>query len=120
MFPASAAEVVPRTKQNVSARKTMATVFSASTQLLVLNSIAKVTKFNQDSFIDAVLPDLQSEKARIVRRKGLQSLSVHIDNSMCHNGAKITEKHGKKHVAHLFTRPQSARILVIWDLKRED
>jgi transposase len=91
--------VVPRTKQNISAKKTMVTIFFRSTRLLVLNFLPKGTKFNQDYFIDTVLPNLYSEKRRIARRKGLQSFSVHMDNSMCHNGAKITEKLEKRHIA---------------------
>jgi hypothetical protein len=37
MFATSAREVVPRTKQNISAKKTMGTTFCTSTRLLVLN-----------------------------------------------------------------------------------
>jgi ATP-dependent helicase YprA (DUF1998 family) len=92
MFATSAREVVPRTKQNISAKKTMVTNFFTSTRLLVLNFLPNGTKFNQDYFIDTVLPHLYSEKRRIVRRKSLPNFSVHMDNSMCHNGAKITEK----------------------------
>jgi histone-lysine N-methyltransferase SETMAR len=80
-------------------QKTTVTIFFISTRLLVLNFLPKGTKFNQDYFIDMVLPNLYSEKRRIARRKGPPSFSVHIDNSMCHNGAKITEKLEKKHIA---------------------
>jgi hypothetical protein len=99
MFATSAREVVPRTKQNISAMKTMVTIFFTSTRLLVLNFLPKGTRFNQDYFIDTVLPNLYSEKRRIARRKGLPSPLVHMDNSMCHNGAKITKKLEKKHIA---------------------
>jgi hypothetical protein len=83
MFATSAREVVSRTKQNISAKKTIITIFFTSTQLLVLNCLPKGTKFNQDYFIDTVLPNLYSEKRRIARCKGLPSFSVHMDNSMC-------------------------------------
>jgi histone-lysine N-methyltransferase SETMAR len=65
---------------------------------LVLNFLPKGTKFNQNYFIDTVLPNLYSEKRRTARRKGLLSFSVHMDNSMCHKGAKIIEKLEKQHV----------------------
>jgi hypothetical protein len=91
MFATSPREVVPRIKQNIYAKKTMVTIFFTSTRLLVLNFLKKGTKLNQDYFIDTVLPNLYSEKRRIARRKGLPSFSVDTDNSMCHNGAKITE-----------------------------
>jgi hypothetical protein len=76
----------------------MITTFFTSAGLLVLNFVPKETKFNQDYFIHAVLPALYSEKTRIARPKGAPSFSVHVDNSMCHNGAKITEKPAKKQI----------------------
>jgi transposase len=98
-LPASAAEVGPREEQNILAGKTMVTVFFTFARLLALNFPPKGTKFNQNYFIDAVPPDLYSERARIERRKGLPSFLVHMDNSMCHNSAKITGKPEKKHIA---------------------
>jgi hypothetical protein len=80
MFATSAREVVPRIKQNISVMKTTVAIFFTSTGLLVLNVLPKGTKFNQDYFIDTVLPNLHSEKRRIARRKGLPSFSVHMDN----------------------------------------
>jgi hypothetical protein len=55
-FATSAREIVSRTKQNISAKKIMVTIFFTSIQLLVLNALPKGTKFNQDNFIDTVLP----------------------------------------------------------------
>jgi transposase len=77
----------------------MHTNFPNTTRLLVLNFLLKGTKCNQDDFIDTVLRNLYSEKRRIVKRNGLPSLSVHMDNSMCHDDAKITEKLEKRHTA---------------------
>jgi hypothetical protein len=62
MFATSAREVVPRTKQNISAMKTMITLFFTSTRLLVLNFLPKGIKFNHNYFIDTMLPNLYSEK----------------------------------------------------------
>jgi histone-lysine N-methyltransferase SETMAR len=107
MFATSARDVVPRTKQNISAKKIIITIFFTSTQLLVLNFLPKGIKFNQDYFIDTVLPNLYSEKRRIARRKGLPSFSVHMDNSMCHNGANIIEKLEKKHISRVPHPPYS-------------
>jgi hypothetical protein len=45
-----------------------------------------------------VLSNLYSEKRRIARHKDFPSFSVHMDNSICHNGAKITEKLEKRHI----------------------
>jgi hypothetical protein len=81
--------------------------------------LPKGTKFNQDYFIDTVLPNLYSEKRRIARRKGLLSFAVHMDNSMCQNGAKIIEKFEKRHIAHLrFFKPffSTFSILIWYDI----
>jgi hypothetical protein len=78
MFATSAREVVPRTKQNISVMKTIVTIFVTSIRLLVLNFLPKGTKFNQDYFINTVLPNLYNEKRRIARRKRLPSFSFHI------------------------------------------
>jgi hypothetical protein len=124
MFATSAREVVPRTKQNISAKKSIVTIFFTSTRWLVLNSLPKGTKFNQDYFIDAMLPNLYSEKRRIARRKGLPSFSVHIDNSTCHNGAKITKnlRTDTLHhlLAHLIHQTSIRVTLVIWNLEAEE
>jgi transposase len=85
----------------------MVTIFFTSIRLLVLNFLPKGIKFNQDYFMDTVLPNLYSEKRRIARCKGLPSFSVHMDNSMCHNGAKIIEKLEKRHIARAPRPPYS-------------
>jgi hypothetical protein len=110
MFATSAREVVLRTKQNIYAKKIMVTIFFTSPRLLVLNFLPKGTKFNQDYFIDTLLPNLYSEKRRIARCKRLPSLSVHMDNSICHNGAKLTEKLEKRHIARAPHPPYSPEL----------
>jgi hypothetical protein len=77
LFATSTKEVVPRTEQNISAKKTMVTIFFTSIRLLGLNFLPKGTKFNQDYFIDTVLLNLYSKTKRIARRKGLPSFSPH-------------------------------------------
>jgi histone-lysine N-methyltransferase SETMAR len=95
MFADSRESVVPRVRQGISGRKTMITIFFTSTRLLVLEALPKGAKFNQDYFIDAIFPGLYNEKTRISRKKGFPAFSVHIDNSMCYNGNKISEKLAK-------------------------
>jgi transposase len=72
--------------------------------------LPKGAKFNQDSFIDMVLPNLYNQKRRIARRKGLPSFSVHMENSKCHDGAKINEKLEKPHTARAPHPPYSPDI----------
>jgi hypothetical protein len=87
--------------------KTIVTIAFTSIRLLVLNFLPKGAKCSQDYFIDTVLPNIYNEKRRIVRRKGLPSFSAHMGNSMCHNDAKITEKHGMRHIARALHPPYS-------------
>jgi hypothetical protein len=88
MFAISAREVVSSTRQNISAKKNMVKILFTSTRLLVLNFLPTGTKFNQDYFIDTVLPNPYSEKTRIARHKGLPGFSVHMDNSTCQRSLK--------------------------------
>jgi hypothetical protein len=57
-----------------------------------LDALPKGSKSNQDYFIDNLLPALNQVRTGNARHKGEPALIVHMDNSMCHNGAKITEK----------------------------
>jgi hypothetical protein len=52
----------------------------------------KGSKDSQDYLIDNLLPALNQMKARYTRHKVAMTLMVDMDSSMCHNGAKITEK----------------------------
>jgi transposase len=88
----------------------MVTIFFTSTRLFVLNFLPKGTRFNQDYFIDTVLPNLYSEKRRITRHNGLPSFLVHMDNSGCHNGAKIAEKLEKRHMKRAPHPPYSPEL----------
>jgi hypothetical protein len=90
--------VALRTKQNVSTRRTIITIFFTFTGLLVLNFLPTGTQFNQDYSIDAIFPELYGEMTRIARCKGAPGFSVHMDNSMCHSRAKITEKLATKYI----------------------
>jgi hypothetical protein len=92
MFAGSRESVMPRIRRDISGQKTMLTIFFTSRRLLVLEALPKGTKFNQDYFIDAIFPGLYHEKTRISRKEGFPAFSVHMDNSMCHNGNKISEK----------------------------
>jgi hypothetical protein len=57
-----------------------------------LDALPKGSKSNQDYVIDNLLPALNRVRTRNVRRKVAPTLMVHMDNSMCHKGAKSIEK----------------------------
>jgi hypothetical protein len=59
---------------------------------LILDALSKGSKCNQDLFIDNLLPALNQVRTGNGRHKLVPTLMVHMDNSMCHNGAKIIEK----------------------------
>jgi hypothetical protein len=67
----------------------MLTVFFTSRKLLVLDSLPKGQKYNQDYFVQKMIPELQSERSRFARRNAPVELAAHMDNSMCHNGTKV-------------------------------
>jgi hypothetical protein len=92
MFAESRERDVPRIRRAISGQQNMVTIFFTSTRLLALEPWSKGTKLNQDYFIQAVLPGLSDEKRRISRGTGLSAFSVHVDNSMCHNGHKVWGK----------------------------
>jgi hypothetical protein len=52
----------------------------------------KGTKLNPDYFIDVIFPGSYNENRQISRKEGFPAFSVHMDNSMYHNGNKISEK----------------------------
>jgi hypothetical protein len=68
----------------------MLTIFFASRKLLVLEPLPKGQKYNQDYYVQEVTPELQSERSRFARRNTLVEFPVHMDNSICHNGTKVT------------------------------
>jgi hypothetical protein len=79
--------------------QTMITIFFSAHQLILLDVLPKGSKFNQQDFIDYVLPDLKTENRSFRRRMPLATFWVHMDNSMCHNGSKIMSKFDKHHIA---------------------
>jgi histone-lysine N-methyltransferase SETMAR len=110
IFAGSRESVVPRIRRDISRQKTMLTIFFTSTRLLVLEALPKGTEFNQDYFIGAIFPRLYNEKRRIARKEGFPAFSVHIDNSMSHNGNKISEKLSKRSIERAPHPPYSPDI----------
>jgi hypothetical protein len=57
-----------------------------------LDALRTGSKSNQDDFVPHLLPVLKQAMTGNARLKVAPTLMVHMDNSMCHDGAKITEK----------------------------
>jgi hypothetical protein len=61
-----------------------------------LDALPKASKCNQDYFIDNILPVLNQAKNGNNYHKIGSNLIMHMDNSIYHNGIKITEKISSK------------------------
>jgi hypothetical protein len=75
--------------------------FFTARQLILLDVLPKGSKFNQQYFIDYLLPDLKTENRNFHCRMPFATFSVHKDNSICHNGSKVVSKFDKHHIARL-------------------
>jgi hypothetical protein len=92
MFATSREEVIPRTNATIGAQKVMLTIFFSGVKLISLNALPAGARFTQEYFINGILPDILDEKQRILRRNRRDDFFVHMDNSMCHNGRKVTDE----------------------------
>jgi hypothetical protein len=88
----------------------MITIFFPSPRLLVLEALPKSTKFNQNYFNHAIFPGLYNEETRIIRREGFPAVAVDLDNSVCRNGNKISEKRAQRSIERAPHRPYSPYI----------
>jgi hypothetical protein len=84
--------VIPRTKATISAQKVMLTIFFSVVKLITLNALPTGARFTQEYFINSILPDILDEKHRILWRYSRGDFFVHMDNSMCLNGRKVTDE----------------------------
>jgi hypothetical protein len=98
LFAGARESVVPRIRRDISGRKTLLPICFPSRRLLVLKPLPKGTKFNLDYFIDGIFPGLYNEKTRISHKSNFPAFSVHMDNSMCHHGNKISKKLAKRSI----------------------
>jgi hypothetical protein len=92
MFASSHAEVAPRVRPSISCNTVMVTLFLTTNSRLILDALPKGYKYNQNDFIDNLLPALNQVRIRNDRHKVASTLMMHMYNSMRHNGAKISEK----------------------------
>jgi hypothetical protein len=61
-----------------------------------LDSLPEDQKFHQEYFIDELLQPIVQLRASYACWKVTPNLLAHMDNSMCHNGTKITKQFKKK------------------------
>jgi hypothetical protein len=92
MFAFSPVEVTPKVRPSISCKQIMIALLFAANGRLILNPLPKGSKCHQDNFIANLLPALNRVRTGNARFKVAMTLIVHMDLSMCHNGAKMTEK----------------------------
>jgi hypothetical protein len=68
------------------------TVFFTARQLIALGTLPKWQKYNQKYFVQNILLSLLNEKKRFSRQKTSIKISVHMYNSMCHNGHRVVDE----------------------------
>jgi hypothetical protein len=98
MLASSRDSVTPRIRPDNSTKKTKLTRFFTSRKLLVLDTLPKGQKYDHDYLVQKVIPELQCERSRFARRKTLVEFAAHLDNSICHNGTKVTNALDKANV----------------------
>jgi hypothetical protein len=101
MFARSRNQVTPCLRNEMDASKVIITLFFTGNQILMLNALQKRCKFNQDYFLEQVLPSLARQRRFNQPKKTALDCVIHMDNSMCHNTLTI------------FTRSQPVWFLVV-------
>jgi hypothetical protein len=76
----------------LSIKKVMITVFFITRQLIAVDALPQWQKHNQGYFVQNIFPSLLNEKKRFSRQKTAINFSVHIDNSICHNGHRAVDE----------------------------
>jgi hypothetical protein len=110
MFARSPVDLIPRTRRAIGVKKIMITLFFTARKLIVVDVMPKGWKYNQLYFVDNIVPGLKRGKMSFAPRKPGSTFRVHMDNSLCHNRAKITSEFQKHHLARMMHPPSSPDI----------
>jgi hypothetical protein len=92
MFTISRDEVISREKATIGAQKVMLTIFFNDITLITLNTLPSGARFNQKYFINNILSNIVEARRRIFHRFRRRESFVHMDNSLCYNGRKVTDE----------------------------
>jgi histone-lysine N-methyltransferase SETMAR len=107
MFATSREEVIPRTKARIGVQKVLLTIFFSSVKLISPNALPAGARFTQEYFINSSLPDILDEKQRILGRNRRGDFFIHMDNSICHNGRKVTDEFDNRKLQRVARPPYS-------------
>jgi hypothetical protein len=89
MFAASRDDMIPRKKHNCRSESS-GNDFFCDAKLISLQALPSDARFTQEYFINTILPDIVHERGQIFRRVHQGAVFVHMENSTCHLGRKVT------------------------------
>jgi hypothetical protein len=107
MFATSREEVILKRKATICAPTVMLTIFFSGVKLISRNALPADTRLIREYFINSIIPDILDEKQRILRRNGRGDFFINIDNSMCHNGCKVTDEFDNRKLQRVAHPPDS-------------
>jgi hypothetical protein len=96
MFVKSRDESIPRVRQGI-VKEILWWEFFHFKEFLILDALPKIVKFTQDYFLSELLPQLDNEKHHVTCYKQTTNFVMHMGNSICHNGPKVTHKYISRH-----------------------
>jgi hypothetical protein len=99
--------VTPFVRTDLGVEKVMIIVIFTYATLTVSDALPKGRKFNQETLVSTVLPELVQRKLRLFRRKRGLSFLIHMDNAACEDGHKITNKSTAADITHALHPPHS-------------
>jgi hypothetical protein len=79
----------------------MITLFFAAETLIVMDGLPKDMKFNQLYFGHSVFPNLKQVNMNPTGQRPRSTFPALKDNSMCHDGLKVTSKFKKYHLSRM-------------------
>jgi hypothetical protein len=82
MFAGSPVDGIPRMRQAGGANKTMITLFFTPRKVIVLDVLTKGHKYNQQSFVDYIFPDLEKANLSFHPRMPESTSWVHMETSI--------------------------------------
>lgn len=91
MFAQSREKVDLRIRQTISSKKTLITIFFTGTNLIAIDDLPKGRRFTQDYFINNIGDMISNANRRFLRKEKCLNFRIHMDNSKCHNGSKVTQ-----------------------------
>jgi hypothetical protein len=92
MFAVSRDEVIPREKATIKAQRVMLMIFFSGVSLITVNTLPSGERFTQECFINYIPPDIVEARRKLFGRVRSRDFLIQMDNSVCHNGPKVTDE----------------------------